>query len=536
LNPISPTPTNTSTLTPTPTPTITITPTQSPTHTPTNTSSPTVTPSVSPTVSVTPSITPSYTSTQTPTSTPCVYDVQRDNSYYSPYTPTPTPTVSSNIKSNTASSHIILSNLIPNNRYIVNLSLENNIGDYTIYPNDISFLANSSATESISVLVTKLDINHTCNLVININDLDSLETQKITKILTTNIDCLCNNKVDESEVNIKDTSTTNTDDNQIHRNTANYGSNAVWGDYTSGYVTSVGTNGHPSYYGTYDQSGNVWEWIETGVNYNRLLMGGSWKSNFFELDSTLLKSKRLDDSETISYEYGFRTATINHPNASNQDIENPGCYVTIADICNIDYMGLGSVKYEYQISKYPVTVAEYVDFLNNVANRQYILAVMNLYPFDHKYSAINKSFSQSTPSIDSGGSTLIFSAKPNMENKPITLISHINAQRYVNWLSSDMSNLNQLSINNNIKILDQGPVYTISKNTNTRLNKNYYFLPNVDEWFKAAYYNGYYKLYTNYSMYYADSSIINLDNTNKAPLKIEANNIGNGPKPFLNCD
>ena len=39
-------------------------------------------------------------------------------------------------------------------------------------------------------------------------------------------------------------------------NTANFNNNAIWNG-VSGNVTTVGTNGKSSYYGTYDQDGNI---------------------------------------------------------------------------------------------------------------------------------------------------------------------------------------------------------------------------------------------------------------------------------------
>ena len=43
-------------------------------------------------------------------------------------------------------------------------------------------------------------------------------------------------------------------------NYANYLRLANWNSSTTGNVTTVGSNGGPSSYGTYDQSGNVNEW------------------------------------------------------------------------------------------------------------------------------------------------------------------------------------------------------------------------------------------------------------------------------------
>lgn len=49
-------------------------------------------------------------------------------------------------------------------------------------------------------------------------------------------------------------------------NVANYNRNCLWGgsieELPQGNLTTVGSAGCPSFYGTYDQAGNVWEWNE----------------------------------------------------------------------------------------------------------------------------------------------------------------------------------------------------------------------------------------------------------------------------------
>jgi formylglycine-generating enzyme required for sulfatase activity len=67
----------------------------------------------------------------------------------------------------------------------------------------------------------------------------------------------------------------------------NWGLHADWdsdGDGTAedGNVTTVGTNGDPSPYGTFDQGGNVYEWNETfrtGTSGARCLRGGAWNNS-----------------------------------------------------------------------------------------------------------------------------------------------------------------------------------------------------------------------------------------------------------------
>lgn len=529
INVLSPTPTST----PTPTPTVTTSVTPTPTITPSITTSVTptlsITPTVTPTISVTPSVTPTITPSYSPTQTTCVYDTQDKNSYYSPIAPSPTPSLSQNIPSSTSSSNIILSNLIPNNRYVINLSIENPYGSYTIVPNDISFVANSSGQQTISILLTKLNINKKTKLNITINDLDSLESKTINKFFTDNIICSCDTEVLEDDITIDRANTSsNTSDSNL-RLTANYGSHGSWGSYNNGYVTTVGTNGSPSYYGTYDQSGNVWEWIENGMDNKRFLCGGSWKSNFFELDSTSSKSKILDTYNSISEDYGFRVGTYTHPNSLN--VNNPGCYVAVGNKCNIDYKGVGNVRYDYMIGKYPVTVIEYVRFLNAIAKHPKIVSLLDLYSFDHNMSAINKIY-------DTNSQTYTFTAKNNLEYKPITLVSHTNAQRYINWLSDGMTNYavseSSSNISHIINVLDFGLSYQVSAIAHQRKSSSLYFLPNLDEWHKAAYYNDSYKLYAKYSMYYSDSSLISFNDLNKVPLHIIPDSSGNGPKPSEN--
>lgn len=64
-------------------------------------------------------------------------------------------------------------------------------------------------------------------------------------------------------------------------NFANYNSGAAW-DGVNGNVTTVGTNGGASAYGTFDQSGNVAEWTDSdGVTPSdfRGERGGSWENS-----------------------------------------------------------------------------------------------------------------------------------------------------------------------------------------------------------------------------------------------------------------
>ena len=89
-------------------------------------------------------------------------------------------------------------------------------------------------------------------------------------------------------------------------NVANYLFGAGWNS-ENGNVTTVGSASplSASFYGTFDQSGNVWEWSETPIGSNRVLRGGSWSSG----ESSLRSSSRIDDVPTSEFSnVGFRLA------------------------------------------------------------------------------------------------------------------------------------------------------------------------------------------------------------------------------------
>ena len=71
------------------------------------------------------------------------------------------------------------------------------------------------------------------------------------------------------------------------------------------YVTS------PSYYGTFDQGGNLQEWTEVIIiRTNRRLRGGSWAYNEFYAQSSDFEFDTPDyDAEAI----GFRVAGAPEP-------------------------------------------------------------------------------------------------------------------------------------------------------------------------------------------------------------------------------
>jgi formylglycine-generating enzyme required for sulfatase activity len=97
-----------------------------------------------------------------------------------------------------------------------------------------------------------------------------------------------------------------TQSNTISTTQANYG-NAV------GDTTPVGSYPYPSYYGTYDQSGNVWQWGEStgdpSVLYYRL-MGGAFDtcSDFLTVPGLVVTLPT-----SANYDRGFRVVQVPEP-------------------------------------------------------------------------------------------------------------------------------------------------------------------------------------------------------------------------------
>jgi sulfatase modifying factor 1 len=97
-------------------------------------------------------------------------------------------------------------------------------------------------------------------------------------------------------------------------NVANFASTADWNGHL-GNLTTVGTAGadSASFFGTFDQGGNTWEWNETLVDSTfRGMRGGSWNST----SAHLAASSRFKRSPTqIGNNIGFRIASVPEPNS-----------------------------------------------------------------------------------------------------------------------------------------------------------------------------------------------------------------------------
>ena len=87
------------------------------------------------------------------------------------------------------------------------------------------------------------------------------------------------------------------------------------------YLTEVGAYpGSGSYYGTFDQGGNVLQWNDTVIGTGRGLRGGSWPGSA----SFLLSSYRPGVDPSLEREdYGFRVATVSLPAIGASEVVAP---------------------------------------------------------------------------------------------------------------------------------------------------------------------------------------------------------------------
>ena len=247
-------------------------------------------------------------------------------------------------------------------------------------------------------------------------------------------------------------------------NSANYNSTADWNSQ-NGNVTTVGSNGKSSFFGTYDQNGNVAEIIDSLNGSYQVIRGGGYDSLSTDLNKSTRGSHYLDIKRA---NIGFRIAK----NISNSDSYSN--FVTVSGTGNsADSTTYGNVNYEYKIGTYPITNSEYIVFLNAVAAD----------------GASSKNLYDANMDLDGrGGITRTGSypnysyvAKTNMGDKPVNFVNWYNAARFINWVSNG-----RLSVPSTTET----GVYTISGSTKVSPNnKNSYWLPSENEWYKSAYYD-----------------------------------------------
>ena len=234
----------------------------------------------------------------------------------------------------------------------------------------------------------------------------------------------------------------------------------------AGNISTVGSNGRSSYYGSYDMSGNIWEWTDTSIgSLNRVLRGGNHTYNAEYMSSVFQTYVDMNDRN----EYvGFRIASYSLSSVYSN-------MVLVSDINNTaDNNGLGNVSYSYYMGKYEITNSEYVEFLNAVAKTD----TYGLY--------LNNMNSSSVGGISRAGASgdYVYTVKENKNNKPVNFVNWFNCARYCNWLH------NSKPTGAGAESSTENGSYTMTLTNITRNNNALFFMLSENEWYKGAYYKG----------------------------------------------
>lgn len=300
-------------------------------------------------------------------------------------------------------------------------------------------------------------------------------------------------------------------------NSANYDKNANWNNsvnsslpFVSGNLTSVGTNGGVSYYGTYDQTGNIAEINDAYISVpvagdSRGLRGGSFAQQLQFISKSYREYIPIGSGAYYSHDIGFRLSSPYDEGVYRFHNQ----FLPVLNSGNTaDSTGYGNVDYNYYITKFPISNIEYVQFLNQVdpsgTNSK-----------DLFKTSIGTDFYRG---VSNTGTVVgsIYGCDLNMDFKPINMVNWFDAARFANWLH------NKVSIGPDVsgdEATEDG-AYTLNGTITGVIYANAdakYRIPTEDEWYKAAYYDG-----------SVDSYWLYATQSNDDPERVCASNIGDG--------
>ncbi len=148
--------------------------------------------------------------------------------------------------------------------------------------------------------------------------------------------------------------------------------------------------------------------------------------------------------------------------------------------------GYGSVGYTYQISKYDVTNAQYVQFLNTVdPAASNTLRVYNTKMSDPSANPAGLAYTGGIDRNLAAASGARYSAKAGQENAPAIWINWTSGARFVNWLANGQGSGSTESGVYDMAVFTGNSFATPP----ARANGATVFLPSEDEYYKAAYYD-----------------------------------------------
>ena len=159
--------------------------------------------------------------------------------------------------------------------------------------------------------------------------------------------------------------------------------------------------------------------------------------------------------------------------------------VKVGDVGNLPdpATSYGAVSYPYSIGEYDVTMGQYATFLNAVATTS------------DPYGCWNISMSNATPTYGitrtSTTAGYTYAAKGNSANVPVTYVSWGDAARFCNWLANDEpTGAEGAGTTETGTYYLNGSTGSAALMAVTRSTTATWALPNVNEYYKAAYYPG----------------------------------------------
>ena len=139
--------------------------------------------------------------------------------------------------------------------------------------------------------------------------------------------------------------------------------------------------------------------------------------------------------------------------------------------------GDGAVPYAYRIAKYEVTNAQYVAFLNGVdSSGANALALYN--------RAMMREACGGIDFIDGAAIGSKYQVKTGRDNNPVVYVSWFDAVRFTNWLHNGQG---AADTETGAYTLLGGTPIPSNSNTIARAPNAKWWLPNQNEWYKAAY-------------------------------------------------
>ncbi len=216
-----------------------------------------------------------------------------------------------------------------------------------------------------------------------------------------------------------------------------------------------------SYYGTFDQAGNTWEWNEPADPTTKVASrrGGSQANAIARLAAGVNANNGINDGGQ-SVNQGFRLARAHRVRLALVTVGNPG---NPKD--TVWNAGRGQVNYTYQIGKFKISNADYAVFLNAKAQTE-------------------------TNTLWGGGGEILregeagsytYSVLAGRENRPVLFVATVDALRMANWLSNGATPDSDTETGT---YTFTGYDVVSKRNPGAR-----WVLPSDDEWYKAAYYD-----------------------------------------------